>query len=351
MDNFRPFLKHTIKGGPYNYDGSPYTTSSSRRPEELPLLDYRELGAFLPNRWDDEDDAYFANQLFKLLILQNEMDPIIKICKHPEADLFEMWECQRGQYINSLEFEAGWHWVPLLALQAYIILNLLSCGTRRLGKESVRITEIRVATRIHSRLARTTRLKHILLGFRIDAFLEYQTIMNPNGGGIVHIKNVRRKHTNSGYARAAQANWKTEVGAFEAANPAVRYTFEISGRARHYLELRTELADYIMEIAEYQVPFGHRLKIPHDPLHPRNREELKKYLRYCWGIVIRCEVIARLQNQVIPWQHMIYEVLRCSLNSKGSFRDASRWKYIRNEIGHYFEGSEDKWAKTLFKDE
>lgn len=55
--------------------------------------------------------------------------------------------------------------------------------------------------------------------------------------------------------------------------------------------LPVELALDAMEIADYKRPKS-KLNTPHDPLHPSNREELGKYLKYCWQTVVRCSTIA-----------------------------------------------------------
>ena len=52
-----------------------------------------------------------------------------------------------------------------------------------------------------------------------------------------------------------------------------------------------------------------RLKIPDDPLHPDNRDELYKYLRYCWRLLVQCEVLATACGRgEINWGQ---EVRRC----------------------------------------
>ncbi|KAJ5388121.1 hypothetical protein N7509_010662 [Penicillium cosmopolitanum] len=56
--------------------------------------------------------------------------------------------------------------------------------------------------------------------------------------------------------------------------------------------LPVELALDIMEFANYE-PVHRKLDPPHDPLHPSNREQLGKYLKYCWQTMVRCFAIMK----------------------------------------------------------
>lgn len=56
--------------------------------------------------------------------------------------------------------------------------------------------------------------------------------------------------------------------------------------------LPMELALDIMKLADYN-HFDRQLDPPHDPLHPSNREELGKHLKYCWQTMVRCYMITK----------------------------------------------------------
>jgi len=71
--------------------------------------------------------------------------------------------------------------------------------------------------------------------------------------------------------------------------------------------LPMELVLDIMERAEY-VPRG-RLLVQHDLFHPENREELIKYLRYCWELLVRCDLMATALGMVIPWRDVVAGVM------------------------------------------
>jgi hypothetical protein len=67
--------------------------------------------------------------------------------------------------------------------------------------------------------------------------------------------------------------------------------------------LPLELVKDIMDMAEY-IP-QRRLKVPHDPLHIENRDELTKYLTYCWILLVRCNMMALAVGIDIDWKREV----------------------------------------------
>jgi hypothetical protein len=67
--------------------------------------------------------------------------------------------------------------------------------------------------------------------------------------------------------------------------------------------LPVELAISVMEAADYRQK--RRLNIPHDPLHPENRDQLLSYLEYCWRLMLNCDIMAKSIGMKIPWRHEI----------------------------------------------
>jgi hypothetical protein len=88
--------------------------------------------------------------------------------------------------------------------------------------------------------------------------------------------------------------------------------------------LPVELALDIMELAGYEPK--RRLKIEHDPLHLENREELAQYLRYCWQILIRCDMTASEVDLDIPWYD---EVAGCIVDLIDSIDCKLRNKWLK----------------------
>lgn len=71
--------------------------------------------------------------------------------------------------------------------------------------------------------------------------------------------------------------------------------------------LPMELVLNIMALAEY-APRG-RLQVLHDPFHLLNRDELAKYLKFCWEVLVRCDMMAGALGMVIPWRELVSDTL------------------------------------------
>lgn len=67
--------------------------------------------------------------------------------------------------------------------------------------------------------------------------------------------------------------------------------------------LPVELALDIMEFADYTPK--RRLNVPHDPFHPSNRNELDRYIKYCWQLLVRCDMMARELDMKINWEDQV----------------------------------------------
>lgn len=75
--------------------------------------------------------------------------------------------------------------------------------------------------------------------------------------------------------------------------------------------LPIELVLLIMEMAGYKPKRA--LTIPHDPLHPSNRKALDDYLKQCWQILVRCEMLAQEIDHRIAdaegWPDPVYRTI------------------------------------------
>lgn len=71
--------------------------------------------------------------------------------------------------------------------------------------------------------------------------------------------------------------------------------------------LPVELAVRVMHFMNYKAK--RRLTIPNDPFHPGNKEELVKYLKYCWKLLVCCEVMAKALGMHINWREEVSQSL------------------------------------------
>jgi hypothetical protein len=86
--------------------------------------------------------------------------------------------------------------------------------------------------------------------------------------------------------------------------------------------LPAELVSEIKDTAEHG-PTA-RLAIPHDPFHPANRDELAKYVKYCWQLLVRCDMMATALGRVIPWHEVISDAMTYT-KLIGDAPDGRKW--------------------------
>lgn len=80
--------------------------------------------------------------------------------------------------------------------------------------------------------------------------------------------------------------------------------------------LPTEIAWQVLGLTEYDTP-KRRLKVAHHPFHHDNREELQKYLQYCWQILVRCNMMAKALQVEIDWKYLVARCLKGHFSSPG----------------------------------
>ncbi|KAF2020355.1 hypothetical protein BU24DRAFT_205 [Aaosphaeria arxii CBS 175.79] len=73
------------------------------------------------------------------------------------------------------------------------------------------------------------------------------------------------------------------------------------------LKLPTEITLAILDFADY-TPRG-RLNTHADPLHIDNASELKKYLAYCWKLLIRVDMLMKAAGTHLDWEHEATEAI------------------------------------------
>jgi hypothetical protein len=88
----------------------------------------------------------------------------------------------------------------------------------------------------------------------------------------------------------------------------------------------TELALEILEFADYKAK--RRTPVPHDPLHAENYEELKKYLAYCWKVLVRVDMLVKAGGQWVDWECEVTDMIYALWGVPGSKKMSTRnWDY------------------------
>jgi hypothetical protein len=103
-----------------------------------------------------------------------------------------------------------------------------------------------------------------------------------------------------------------------------------------------EIAVKILQFVGYQAK--RRIAIPNDPFHPSNKEELIKYLDYCWKLLICCEVMANALGKPIDWREVGSQ---CIAEVLGTERCGYRYWFRSTNRGHCFYKPRDRRSEML----
>ncbi|KAH8173593.1 hypothetical protein LIA77_07848 [Sarocladium implicatum] len=280
--------------------------------------DDRHLRAFMRKKkrnacyefYRENGPAFFNLEVFKTLLMYGETDTLLKIYSQPGHSLSEWWEAQLCYDTDPC---IGWDIVCQLALRSYIVLNLiLTCPET--WKDTAEDGRSYLHTKVYQNVVRRAtwpRPDSDLVAFPHRQFFgiaddhfqtqwSYQTKGDP----------AKTKYIQSRYYPTGRISYHEML---QLGKPGPRMTTdheiaEIRGIFRDK-GLPVEISDMILHMAGMDGPSSRRLPVEHDPLHAQNREELGKYLTYCWTLMVRCEVVARVIGLDIMWEEMITETL------------------------------------------
>lgn len=193
----------------------------------------------------------------------------------------------------------GWDWVCQLALNAYICLNVIHCFPQIWDPASGRTdeTDYRRSPFYQFTLRFCTKSNTTS---EVAAHPHRQFFGIPHGQFLAQGRHwdKKRKHPYGILAFEHFLVSETSVGyqPDDAEVPQVRRMLRCKG-------LPAELALDILELADY-VP-RRRLKVPHDPFHGDNRGELDKYLKYCWQLLVRLDMLSKELGMTIRWRELV----------------------------------------------
>ena len=252
--------------------------------------------------------------LTKVLLLHDRMEPLLRIAAHPAICLGEFYDFP---WEHNLNHRYGWAEVLRTALYAYIALNLLCVKPEtwpcyQTKKKAIRSDrEQPVDYRLTAMYQRMVIYCTATQDFDVHAlphrlfFGITHGALKPERGHWGHEYLVGRFPLSTCYEKEAQGKHAPNRSDVESIEGMLR------GRG-----LPMELVVDIMELAEYKV--ASRLVIPDDPLHPANAEELRKYLGYCWRLMVRCDELANVCERPIDWKEEVRDCIwRCLFHYPG----------------------------------
>ncbi|KAJ3546670.1 hypothetical protein NM208_g1776 [Fusarium decemcellulare] len=320
----------------------------------------RRVSAFLiqlsTNNWRHiylDKESFYNFELLKTLVLYGEMDPVFKICAHPDNDLLSFWVQNRNFYTD--RDDIGWEHIPKMAFKAYLCLNLLYCYPELWDEKSGR----HAGNDYRSTKAYQQTLRECTFSGRVSRLACYPH-MQFFGIPESHFSRYPRARKGGKYAYTFPSSAHYPYGKmpiadflkFEHLMPRMDSPSDVN--SVHWMlrsqGLPTEIVLYVMELAEY-FP-SRRLEVEHDPLHPDNQEDLMKYLSYCWQLLLRCDMMAKELGDQIPWDVLVSDCLVLLVGT--DYKNHKRTRHNKRKM-YEFEVNRDgtrlsmhEWQRYLF---
>lgn len=264
----------------------------------------------------------------KALLMYGEMDTLFRLAAHPRVWFSRMWS--EEEWANSHGF--GLSKMLDAALQAYICLNVVTlrpelyddpsreayilaesaAGRNTYGKEEY---DYRLTAAYQTMLLTCTGLPY---GCCCDA----HTFPHREFFG------VRRGQYRESYDATQYGRWQRNHLGTQRVEELAHSTFQgvhVPSKVDVVAVLNmlgtkglpTELALQILDAAGY-APVG-RIPIKDDPFHAANAEELKKYISYCWKLLVRLEMLytESIHGLTLDWEAEVSRTLCRLFNMPG----------------------------------
>lgn len=242
--------------------------------------------------------------MIKTLLLHGEMDVLLMLAAYNPERLVSNWsiwltDCQ--------ESEQGWGEVRDLALYPFVCLNMLYASRMASGLDNEPENQDYRKTKAYQvTLLRCTGKKKFGCYLRESAFDpetfphrqffgvyrgQYQNTQFPPGS-------IVDSNTNTFYGKIPLDKFEKPNGSLDQYIPSVSDVDEVFLSLRR-CGLPTELVLEILERADYR--WQRRSAYSDNPMHPDNREELFKYLKFCWILLVRCDLLVKACGKRIDW--------------------------------------------------
>lgn len=281
----------------------------------------RSMQRFIRDTETGEGDmfpgAFEACELTKILIMYGEMSTLLRLAAHPKVHFYRLWH--EDEYANSNGY--GVHKLLQSTLQAYICLNTLVIRSE-LYDRTVREHFVKKEGDIKSS---KPRYEEGAYDYRSTA--AYQRMLLTCTAMSMPFENEHETHTYPhreffgiprGMVRFDNYRWRMHLGTQTVAELAHHTFRDVHVPSRSDIPavlgilrekgLPAELALQIMDVAKY-VPVG-RLRVRDNPLHKENAEELKKYLSYCWKLLVRIDMIIwNREGKALNWEAEVTDTL------------------------------------------
>ena len=261
-----------------------------------------------PCEGDMDHLIYECCEQTKALILYGEMDALFQLAAHPDIHFRRLWD--EDIYANGAGF--GLRKLMDAMLQAYLCFNIL------MVKPELWDAESRSAYLKAEKSAHRTTFECNLYDYRLTAAYQRMLVCCT---GITYGAYYHEAHTypHREFFGVPRGMFRSEdpyqgqktgkpgtgrvadlaEGGFRNVHIASEADVEIVLAVLKRKGLPAELALQVLECAEYKS--AGRLRRCDDPLHAENTEELKKYLRFCWKVLVRIDMLVRECGKTLDW--------------------------------------------------
>lgn len=293
---------------------TPSSNNNHRSDEDTELqLEQRQIRSWLSNLRIDSCHLYYRTretlELLKTMILYGEMEPLLRLAAHPEIWLPRVWN------VDDWSVDVGWSELKDTALAAYICLNvffikpeLYDVSSRRERLKQMKQCgeatplpdemDYRLTGAYQSMLVRCTWTRYS--NYESCAYPHREFFGVPRGW---FTEPASYWHNRFGQAHLSQLVNEKFRNYYIPSKADVPAVINLLGKKG----LPSELALQVLQFSDY-TPKS-RLPIPEDPLHVDNGEELKKYLSYCWKLLVRIDVLLKANGSWVDWEFEVTEAI------------------------------------------
>lgn len=282
----------------------------------------------MPGEGDMFDELRDCCEQVKTLLMYGEMDPLFRLAVHPDVYFNRIWDEQ--QYANAHGF--GLSKLVEAALQAYICLNVITLKPELydaasrdafIKREKAKggngggegVYDYRMTAAYQRMLIRCTGIPY---GWRGEAY----TFPHRDFFGIPRGM-FRFEYDDTDYGRWQKAHLGTQSiqdiahESFQGIHVPSISDFQMVLNFLGKKGLPAELALQILDVAQY-VPVG-RLPVRDDPFHAYNADELKKYLSFCWKLLVRVDMLFKEgeHGMDLDWEAEVINALFTLFNMPG----------------------------------
>lgn len=305
-------------------------------PWELRLYD-----AFLIPREDNDcyafsrtnQSAFLNLEISKSLLLHGEMDTLIHVYSHPGHFLPDWW---RAYPCECAYTSLGWKVLCDSALDVYLLLNIIYCIPELWERGREEHKDYRNTRAYQVTVMEATKTDRYT---NVGAFPHRQFFGIPDKEFYSFWRDLRPKKAkdepsvSSVYpAGCVTYHQLLQLAGLDVFLPTVSGVRQVRAMLRSK-DLPDEIAETVLDYAGYGTQ-ARRLEVEHDPFHPENRRAFHEYIKYCWVLLIRFEVIARVAGLKIEWEDMVAESLVRMFSCGNGGKNHASYKHVdigRNE--------------------